>query len=282
MKATVLGCGSSMGTPAAGNFWGKCDPNDLRNYRTRASLLVQSDTTNLVIDASYDLRIHLNRVQLKKVDGVLISHAHSDHVNGIDDFRAIAINSGKRVEIYSDQQTLDEMERRWPYLFSEDPEGIYIQAFNRNKIESFGRHSIGDISFETFEQDHHTISSLGFRFGDFAYSVDVAMLSDRALQSLKGVETWIVDACSYHKDIVLTHANIRRVMEWVDVLKPKMTYLTVLTTHMDYKTLCNELPQHIRPAYDGLELDIASTCVAPGEVRDSGAVPPLRQLCGRN
>jgi phosphoribosyl 1,2-cyclic phosphate phosphodiesterase len=97
--------------------------------------------------------------------------------------------------------------------------------------------------------------SLGMRFGDFAYSVDVADLDDKALTALEGIEYWAVDASAYHKDKVVTHANLKRVLGWVERLKPKMTYLTVLSTHMDYKTLCDELPPHVRPAYDGLEID---------------------------
>src|SRR5690606_4462570 len=106
--------------------------------------------------------------------------------------------------------------------------------------------------------DHTTCTSLGFRFGKFAYSVDVAELSDQSLAKLKGIETWVVDASSYNKETVMTHANLQRVKAWTDILKPKMTYITVLTTHMDYQTLCDELPPHIRPAYDGLEIDMDS------------------------
>ena len=86
--------------------------------------------------------------------------------------------------------------------------------------------------------------------------VDVAEMPEKSLKALRGIETWVVDASSYNKETVMTHANLKRVMEWTALLKPKMTYITVLTTHMDYKTLCNELPSHIRPAYDGLEIDM--------------------------
>ncbi len=257
MKITVLGCGASLGTPAGGGFWGKCDPDELKNHRTRASILVQSNTTNLFVDATYDARQHLNKMNLKKVDGILITHAHSDHVNGIDDFRAIAYHAEKFIDVYSNKETLDEMTRRWPYLFNSDTRGIYSQAYQLVNVPDEGRFTVGDIDVQTFIQDHTTMNSLGFRFGDFAYSVDVANLDDKAREALKGVETWIVDAGSYHKETVMTHANLKRVFNWVEILKPKMTYLTVLTTHMDYKTLCDELPPHIRPAYDGLEIDMS-------------------------
>ena len=104
--------------------------------------------------------------------------------------------------------------------------------------------------------------SLGFRFGDFAYSVDVAELSEKSLEVLKGVETWIVDGAAYEKDAVVTHANIKTVMEMGgNTEAEEMTYLTVLTTHMDYKTLCDELPPHIRPAWDGMEIEMGTNRV---------------------
>jgi phosphoribosyl 1,2-cyclic phosphate phosphodiesterase len=122
-------------------------------------------------------------------------------------------------------------------------------------IDNYQKFRIGDIDVESFEQDHMTCASLGFRFGKIAYSVDIAELNEQSLEALEGVETWIVDAAGYQREAVLTHANIQRVKKWVERLKPKMTYLTVLSTHMDYKTLCDELPPHIRPAHDGLVID---------------------------
>jgi len=255
MKVTVLGCGASLGTPAAGGFWGTCDPKEPKNHRTRASILVQSETTNILVDATVDLRTHLNRLNLKKIDGVLISHNHSDHVNGVDDLKVISYHDNKLMDVYSNFETLEEMDRRWPYLFRPKSDGVYIEFLKKNQIDNYQKFRIGDIDVESFEQDHMTCDSLGFRFGKLAYSVDVADLNERSLAVLEGVETWILDAAAYHKEAILTHANIQRVKKWVDILKPKMTYLTVLTTHMDYKTLCDELPPHIRPAYDGMVID---------------------------
>lgn len=257
MKATVLGCGASLGSPAAGGFWGDCDPAEPRNARTRASVLVQSETTNLIVDAGYDLRAQLNHIELKKVDGVLLSHEHSDHINGLDDLRVFSYQSKDLVNIYANEITIGEIDRRWPYLFQGSGGGVYAPCLRSNTIGNYDQFSIGDMQVQSFEQDHKTCKSLGFRFGDFAYSVDVADLNEQSVGLLKGVESWIVDAGGYHNEKVSTHANLKRVMEWVDLLKPKMTYLTVLTTRMDYQRLCGELPPHIRPAYDGLEIPVS-------------------------
>lgn len=256
MKITVLGCSSSMGTPAAGGFWGVCDPNEPRNTRTRASILVQSDTTNVLVDCSYDLREQLNRINLQKIDGVLISHHHSDHVNGLDDLRPAAYHAKKPLDVYGDAETMDEIERRWPYLFHGSND-IYVPFLNRHDIGFYDTLSIGDVTMRCFEQDHATCKSVGIRIGNFAYSPDMADLDEKSLSMLAGLDTWLVDCSGYKKEPVNTHANLARVLAWVDRLKPKMTYLTILTGHMDYKTLCDELPPHIRPAYDGLEIDIS-------------------------
>ncbi|HYD17985.1 MAG TPA: MBL fold metallo-hydrolase [Patescibacteria group bacterium] len=258
MKMTVLGSGGSLGTPAAGGFWGVCDPANEKNHRTRASLLIQSAKTTLLVDTSYDLRQQLTAYNIKHLDGVLISHGHNDHVNGIDDLRAIAYHGNRLLDLYTNAETHAEIERRWPYLYKPIFGSIYTQFLAKKEIGNYDRFTIGDIDIESFEQDHTTCLSLGFRFGNFAYSVDVANLNEKSLEALRGVETWMVDAAAYHKDSVSTHANLKRVIKWVELLKPKMTYLTVLTTHMDYQTLCDELPPHIRPAYDGLEIDLAS------------------------
>lgn len=256
MKVTILGCGGSGGTPLAGGFWGRCDPAEPRNNRTRASILVESAETNILIDTSYDLREHLNRIKLQKLDAVFITHKHSDHTNGVDDLKAIAYHHNKMIDIYSNEETLVEMNRRWPYLFREKSNDIYVGFVKGNTVTPYVPFRVGDIDVMPFEQDHKTCMSLGFRFGNFAYSVDVVDLDERALAALEGVETWVVDAGSYMKDPPVSHANIQRIIQWTERLKPKMTYLTVLSTHMDYRTLCNELPPHIRPAYDGLVIDM--------------------------
>lgn len=255
MKVTVLGSGASNGVPAAGGFWGNCDPQNPRNERSRASILVQSDTTDLLFDTSYDLRLQLNRVRQQKLDAVFLSHAHSDHINGIDDLRAIAFTQGKPLDIYADDDTLSEIRRRWPYLIQALHKNLYKPFLHLNHIENY-KTVVADITVNSFVQDHYTCKTLGFRINDFAYSVDVVDLDDAALEALKGIKTWVVDAGGYHVDPPTTHANLKRIYKWVEVLKPEMTYLTVLSTKMDYDTLCQELPDTICPAYDGLILDI--------------------------
>lgn len=256
MKFTLIGSASSFGTPAAGNFWGTCDPHEPKNRRNRASLFVESDTTRILIDATPDLRHQLNAFDIRQLDAVLLSHAHSDHINGMDDLRSMALNNGGMpVDIYGDQETIDEVARRWPYVFKPENPTYYSSFCKAHVIPRYGDVRIGDIDITVFEQDHTVMKSLGFRFGDFAYSVDFAQLEEKSLQQLEGIKTWIVDGGGYNREKVLTHANFARVFEWVERLNPEMTYINVMTNLMDYKTMCDELPPHIRPAYDGLIIE---------------------------
>ena len=255
MKFTVLGSASSFGTPAAGNFWGICDRNEPRNRRHRASLLVESATTRVMVDATPDLREQMNQYDINNLDAVLLTHGHSDHINGMDDLRALALHHKKQLDIYGDQETLDEVKRRWPYIFQVDNPAYYSAFARPCVLPRYGQFSVGDIDIQHFEQDHTVMKSLGYRFGDVAYSVDMATLDESALQALAGVKTWIVDGNGYWRDKPMTHATFKQIFEWVERLKPEMTYVTVLTTHMDYKTMCDELPPHIRPAYDGLVVE---------------------------
>lgn len=254
MKFTLMGCGASGGTPQAGGFWGDCDPTDPRNDRTRASLLAQSETTNIVIDTTYDLRLHLNRYKVQKIDGAFLTHYHADHINGIEDLKPAAMHAGGEMDLYSDDATLREVIRRSPYLFqSEGKLGFYKGYITSHLVTPYQGFKVGDVDIFPFDQDHRTCRSLGFRFGDFAYSVDVFDLDDMALNALKGVDTWVIDAGSY-KNEPGVHANIYRVQKWAEILKPRITYITAMSSKMDYRTLCDELPPHIRPAYDGLEI----------------------------
>jgi len=257
MKFTIMGCGASLGTPAPGGFWGNCDPKEPKNERTRTAILAQSENTNLLIDAGFDLRLQLNRLELKRIDAVLVTHAHADHINGISDLRIFSYHQKELVNFYTNEETFKELDLSCPYAFKPQCEGVYQPFLKKNLIASnYEDILIGDINIKTYEQDHYSCNSLGLRFDNFAYSVDVADLNEQSLKVLEGVETWVVGCAGYHSDDVRTHANLKKVMEWVDLLKPKMTYLTVLTTRMDYKTLCEELPPHIRPCYDGMVIDM--------------------------
>jgi len=255
MKFTILGCGGSTGVPVVGNDWGNCDPTEPRNVRTRASLLIQSEKTDIIIDTTVELRQQINSANVKKLEGVLFTHAHADHINGFDDLKQLAYNSGSLLNVYGVDEVIDEISIRHSYAYTAMHDtGLYQPFVKNNEINYYDDFTIGDINIKTFKQDHHLCNTVGYRFGDVAYSVDMKYLDQKAIDALKGVKVWIVDSYGYHNEGI-THANFEQIFEWIEIIKPEKTYLTVLNKKMDYRTLCNELPSHIIPCYDGMVIE---------------------------
>ncbi len=262
LKFTILGCGSSAGVPRIGGDWGNCDPKNPKNRRRRCSLLVQSLTdhkqTTVLVDTSPDLREQLLSTQIGWVDGVLYTHDHADHTHGIDDLRTIAMNEKRRVDVYMDKHTFDIITERFSYCFTTPPNSLYPPILNANKIEHGTSVTIsgpgGDITTTPFIQHHGNIDSLGYRFGNLAYSSDLHDLPEQSLEFLENLDIWIVDCLrrTPHK----THFNLDDALNWIERMKPKRAILTNMHVDLDYNTLIEELPSHIEPAYDGMVINL--------------------------
>lgn len=256
LKVTILGCGGSAGVPAAGNYWGACDPNEPRNMRTRCSVAVQSETTTLIIDTGPEFRVQMNRENIQNITAVLYTHYHADHADGIADLRTFRFRNKALVPVYVNDETLDVFGGNFPHLFK-DSDPVYPKILEPRLIEkaSYGRMmQIGDIGLTPLEQDHTTCKTMGFRFGDLAYSVDVHRLDEAALESLKGIRTWVVDAAGYHQTDTLVHMNLEQIYAYNRIIGAERVYLSSLTLAMDYRTLLDETPEGYEPAYDGLQL----------------------------
>lgn len=260
LKVTILGSGSSGGVPRIGGKdgrgeWGACDPNEPKNRRRRCSILVERGATQLLVDASPDMREQLIDARVSRLDGVLITHDHADQCHGLDDLRMIAQNMMKRVSVYTEEHTLRTLSQRFDYCFKSKGgypailDGHVLERpYRQFKIDGAG----GAIDIMPFDQDHGGMTSLGFRFGPIAYSSDVVGLSDDAFALLAGVEVWIVDALRYRPHP--THAHVDLTLSWIDRIKPKRAILTNLHVDLDYATLRRTLPAGVEPAYDGLEI----------------------------
>jgi len=256
LKITILGCGGSAGVPAAGNHWGMCDPYEPKNVRSRCSVAVQSDETTLIIDTGPEFRTQVNRENIQNVTAALYSHYHGDHVDGIADLRTFRFRNKALVPIYANDETLEVFDRNYPHFVNAgDP--IYPQILEPRLIKKSAYDKtmvIGDIEVVPFEQDHTTCKSLGYRFGDFAYCVDVQKFEEPALASLKGIKTWVVDAAGYKQTDNLVHINLEQIYAYNKIIGAERVILTSLTLAMDYQSLISELPEGYEPAYDGLQL----------------------------
>lgn len=257
-KLTIMGCGNSTGVPAAGNRWGACDPNEPRNLRTRCSVLFQTASTNIVIDTGPDFRQQVNKANLQQLDAVFYTHAHSDHMNGIDDLRAYVFRQKQLMPVYAARETFDDLVGYFPYMFHGGKVALYPPLLQRHEIKDFGKSMIvGDVSCIPLCMDHGSCTATGFRFGNAAYCVDFINLDDEAVNILKGIDLWIVDAAGYHQTDNTVHANLQTIFDLNKRIGAKTVVLTSLSIAMDYNTLIKELPEGYMPAHDGLEFDIA-------------------------
>lgn len=250
-EAIILGCGTSGGVPAITGHWGKCDPNNPKNRRTRASIAVKNATTTLLFDTSPDLRHQFLREGLQKVDAVFYTHDHADHTHGIDDLRFLALTGGNRIPTYAAPETLAALEARFSYIFKQVRHYPPICDGRSLKVVTM----IDDLEVHAFQQQHGEGHSYGFRVGDFAYSTDVNGLDDAAFDALTGVKIWVVDALRY--DPHPTHAHLDMTLGWIERLKPEKAILTHLNVDMDYDMLSAQLPDGVCVAYDGMRLSIA-------------------------
>jgi phosphoribosyl 1,2-cyclic phosphate phosphodiesterase len=252
MKVTILGCGTAGGVPRIGNVWGNCDPNNPRNRRRRASILVQSAETSILVDTSPDLRSQAIDAEITRLDAVLFTHDHADHAHGIDDLRYVVRLMREKIDVYGDARTLDALNTRFGYVFAEDPAKLYPPILSAHVID--GRFTVGGVEITSFRQDHGPIDTLGFRFGDIAYSTDVVNLDEAAFEALAGVDTWIVDSLMMEPHP--THAHLERTLEWIERVRPRRAVLTHLNVTMDYETVMAATPDHVEVAYDGMVLEV--------------------------
>jgi len=260
MRVTILGCGSSGGVPVAngtpGGYWGVCDPDEPRNRRRRASILVEQAGTSILIDTSPDLRRQILDNGIAALDAVLFTHAHADHCHGIDELRPLVHTRGAPLDAYMDRRTHDRLTTRFGYIFasSRDPQSFYRPLLVDRIIE--GPFRIGAIEIVPFVQGHGSSeTSLGFRFGPVAYSTDVVSLDEAAFAALAGVEVWIVDCL--REAAHPTHSHLSRTLAWIERVQPRHAVLTHMSHEADYQTLRRKCPPGVEPGYDGMVIEIA-------------------------
>lgn len=258
IKVTILGCGSSGGVPRLGGHWGACNPDNPKNRRQRCSILVErindQGSTTVLIDTSPDMRNQLLSANVGKLDAVLYTHSHADHVHGIDDLRMVVFNMRARLPVWADGDTQNALLSRFGYAFVQPEGSPYPPILNLHTIK--GDVTIdgagGPITFTPFEVNHGSIEALGFRFNDIAYLPDVASIPDEAWAQLQNLTCWIVDAL--RRDPHPTHSHLSQTLGWIDQTKPETAVLTNMHNDLDYDKIAEETADHIQPAYDGMTL----------------------------
>ena len=262
MRVILLGTGGSAGVPLIGGEdgsgdWGACDPSEPRNRRTRTSIVVESASgMRLLVDTAPELREQLLACRVPRVDTLLYTHAHADHITGIDDVRILNRIAGRPLDAFATKATLDELTRRLAYAFRPwQPPGFFRPVLTPREITAGETIAIADMQVRLFKQDHGSIPSLGLRIGGFGYSTDVVSLDDAALAALDGVDTWVV-GCFLRRGPHKTHADLAQVRTWARRVGARRTVLTHMGTDMDWSWLVANLPASIEPGHDGMVLEL--------------------------
>ena len=257
---TILGCGSSAGVPRVAQGWGHCDTNNPKNRRRRCSILLERagphGTTTVLVDTSPDLREQLLSTSVDRLDGVLITHSHADHVHGIDDVRPLVIKMRRRIDIHMDDFTAGLVRSRFGYIFETPPGSQYPPLLTDRRLtpgvparlEGPG----GAIEAMPFRLEHGDIDALGFRIGGMAYTPDVNGIPAESVGFLEDLDLWIIDALRYTRHP--SHFSVSEALEWIARMKPRRAVLTNLHNDLDYARLRAEVPEGIDVAFDGMQL----------------------------
>jgi len=252
LKLTVLGSGTSTGVPVLGCHCAVCSSSDPRNSRTRCSVLLEWSGRKVLIDTATDFRQQALREGIEQIDSVLFTHAHADHVHGIDDLRTFTLRTGNAIPAYADRGVLDRLKGLFSYIFSESDAPGYRPRLQVNEV-------VGP--FDLFGQTvvpipllHGPGESLGYRVGNLAYIVDCSALPESSWRLLQGVEVLVIDALRFREHE--SHFSISEAIEVAKKLRVPRTLLTHLTHDIDYPRHAAGLPDGVEFAYDGQTLTL--------------------------
>ena len=256
MKFIILGCGSSMGVPRPDGFFGNCDPNNKKNYRTRCSALIKTSDENILIDTSPDLRQQLLRHKIKKINKVLFSHMHGDQTHGVNDLRSFYINSRKQINVYADNHTSKYLKNSFSYIFKsyskEYPATLKLNKLTKNiNLKSKSKM----IKIRSVIVKHGKVKSNCFIINrKLAYISDVNKIYEKDFKYFKNLKYLIIDCLwyNYHP----SHFNLETSLAVIKQFKPKKAILTNLSPVLDYKVLKKMLPKNVIPAHDGLTINL--------------------------
>ena len=255
VKFTLLGTGSSMGVPRPDGFFGNCDPKNKKNYRTRCSALITFNKKNTLIDTSPDLRNQLLSQKVTTIDDVLYTHCHADQTHGINDLRIFYLKKKKKIPVYCDKVTSKYLTKNFSYCFIKKYDYPPILTLKSLKKE-FTLGSAGKkININAIKVRHGLIDSVAYIINKkIAYVSDANEFYKKDFFKFKKLNYLIIDCLRYNKHP--SHFNLEDVLRINKSLRPKKTILTNLHSDLDYNELLKQLPNNIKPGYDGLTITI--------------------------
>jgi phosphoribosyl 1,2-cyclic phosphate phosphodiesterase len=258
MKLTFLGTGTSFGVPVVGCDCAACTSTDPRDRRTRHGAVLEAEEGRLLIDTPPELRLQLLASGVDRVHAVWFTHIHADHIHGIDDLRVFTVRGRGDLPAYVGTEYHDAIAHHFRYIFDEGHEppagssrpGVQIHDLQPGEpVEIVGR------TFVPVEVPHGSVRVYGFRVGTLGYVTDGKALPPRALETLRGVETLVLNALWFGRPHP-AHFNVEEAVEAANRVGAKRTYLTHLTHRVTHTELLSRLPAGVEPAYDGLTIEV--------------------------
>ncbi|MDD2530289.1 MAG: MBL fold metallo-hydrolase [Bacteroidales bacterium] len=255
LKITFLGTGTSQGVPLIGCHCEVCSSQDPKDKRLRSSCLIESDKgTILTIDAGPDFRQQMLKNNVDRLDAILVSHAHRDHISGLDDVRSYNYLQSEAMPIYSNKITLKEIKKLFAYAFS-DTKYPGLPTFNLVNIDKKKKFNVKELEVIPIEIMHYRLPIMGYRIDNFAYITDGKTISDQEKEKLKGVEFLVLNAL--RKEEHFSHFTLNEALDLIKEINPKQSYLTHISHNLGLtEDLKKELPSNVSLAYDGLTIII--------------------------
>jgi len=249
-KFTILGCGSSIGSPWITGNWGQCDKNNKKNFRTRCSAHFYINNLSILIDTSPDIKTQLANNSIVDLDSVLFSHEHADHTSGIFELRPFFWKYKKTINIFGEKKTITDLKKRYDYCFKY--KNGYVPILKSNIIKKKFKIKSGRnvVNINSFPVEHGTIKSTAYVIEKIAYISDCNEVFKKNYIDLQNLRCLIIDCLKLKEHP--SHFNLSKALSLVTLLKPKKTILTNLHTDLDYSFLKKNLPKNVIPAYDGL------------------------------
>jgi len=248
MKVIFLGTGTSHGVPVIGCDCRVCKSPNPKNHRTRPSILVQYNGANVLVDTATELRLQALRNGISRVDAVLFTHTHADHIFGLDDLRGFNLRREGTIPCYGDSGTITDIRRVFQYIFTETQKGGGKPQIELRVIED--RFNLLGLDIIPVKIMHGKLPILGFRFNDVAYLTDCSHIAEESKELLRGLRLMILDALRFRPHP--THFSLSQALEVVEELKPDRTFFTHICHDMDHEEANRMLPDYAQLAYDGL------------------------------
>jgi phosphoribosyl 1,2-cyclic phosphate phosphodiesterase len=261
IRITVLGSGTSAGVPTIGCGCAVCSSTDPRDQRLRPSILVrfqdgESADRAVLVDTTPDFRTQALRARIARIDAILYTHSHADHILGLDDVRPFNYRQGQSIPLYGTESTLAAIQRVFCYAFEDAPPGTAIPRLNLNPLDGRPFDLFG-LEFTPVPLLHGQSTVLGFRFGAAAYLTDHSDIPEASKDQLRGLDVLFLDALRHRPHP--THSTVERSLQWVEELKPRRAFFTHICHDLAHGETNAALPPNVRLAYDGLEIEVNGT-----------------------